>query len=96
MHQIYVQGGRMDIQNEGPEAWQGHTDDDTRWGNPYRSKEDFLSSFNNQVLEEHPDFNKDILVKFQGFFDAWEKEVERLDQVSAQSAVRKLCKYLKL
>lgn len=81
--------------NEAPEAWEGHGHDDENYGNPGFSKEEFLRTFKNRVLRDHPDFDKSVLKEFGRFFDQWEREFERLEQVSAQSAPKKLIRYLK-
>lgn len=82
--------------NQGqPEAWKGHDQDDIRYGNPTFTKEDYLRAFNAKVLKDHPDFDKSVLAEFSRFFDLWEREFERLEQVSAQGAPKLLMKYLK-
>ena len=78
-----------------PEAWKGHGQDDRLYGNPSFTKEDFLRAFNARVLRDHPEFDKSVLAEFSRFFDEWEKEFERLEQVSVQSAPKWLIKYLK-
>lgn len=81
--------------NEAPEAWEGHGDDDANYGNPSFGKEEFLRAFNTRVMRDHPDFDKSVLAEFKRFFDLWEAELERVEQVSAQSAPKRLIKYLK-
>lgn len=78
-----------------PEAWEGHGHDDEKYGNPSFTKDDFLRAFNHKVMEDHPDFDKSVLAEFNRFFDLFEQELERLEQINAQGAARKLAKYLK-
>ena len=87
----------MDTQTpEDFEAWKHHGHDDERYGNPSINAEEFIRSFSLQVLRDHPEFNKKILSEFATFFHHWEKEFERIDQISAQGAAHNLVKYLKL
>ena len=77
------------------EAWKGHGNDDERYGNPSVSAEEFVRSFSLKVLRDHPEFDKRILSEFARFFHHWERELEHIDQVSAQGAAHSLVRYLK-
>ncbi|MBC76645.1 MAG: hypothetical protein CME64_11580 [Halobacteriovoraceae bacterium] len=83
------------MQNSDTEAWEGHDNDDVLYGNPNKSKEEFLMDFERAVLEEHPEFRKEVLRSFRNFFDLWEMELERVEQVSEQSAPKVLKRFIK-
>lgn len=78
------------------EAWEGHGHDDERYGNMSINTEEYVRSFSLKVLRDHPEFNKKILSEFASFFHHWERELERIEQVSAQGAAHSLVRYLKL
>ena len=83
------------MQNQDTEAWKGHERDDALYGNPSKSKEEFLMDFEQAVLSGHPEFRKEVLRSFRNFFDLWEIELERVEQVSEQSAPRVLKRFIK-
>lgn len=80
----------------GQEPLEEHENDDTVYGNKYVDKEEYLKAFESKVLKDYPDFDKIILDQFRKFFNSWEKELESIEQVSAQTAHKRLIKYLKV
>ncbi|MCO4753061.1 MAG: hypothetical protein KC478_01195 [Bacteriovoracaceae bacterium] len=84
------------MQNSQEEIWKGHDKDDVAYGNPNVTKEQFLRNFEQSVMKEHPEFRKEVLQAFRNFYDLWEMELERVEQVSEQSAPKLLKKFLQM
>lgn len=79
----------------GREEWLGGSDVDARYGNFFISKEEYLDNFERRVLKEHPEFSPSVLAEFRKFYDLWEQELERTEQISAQGAHKRLIHFLK-
>ena len=77
------------------ESWESHSNDDNLVGNRYIDKEEFLANFERRVKEDFPEFDRATLSAFRQFFNMWEKEFEETEQVSAQTAYKRLLRYLK-